>query len=252
MIGNPETNQMIAATPVAQGSTESTGLDSEDSLIRWFEEHARRLSTGYYTIGRLRPSSRAPSILQYPSTMDTFRCIPRCSRTVTRGIEIMASSVFHPFSNITERGWGLHLYSIRVRILTPQDQEYLTPEQRGFTTCQLHSRHWFVQNQCPSLREGATTMDEIRGEGVVGNYPLLVEGGFQDYYSEYGVNGIFETTRSRRGSFAYQSWRHELSQSFEGYLLFIPGSLYNPERGGEPFYVRVAPFHLCRDPGYYY
>jgi hypothetical protein len=53
------------------------------------------------------------------------------------------------------------------------------------------------------------------------------------------------------GSFTYQSWRHELSYRFEGFLLYVPGSLYN-EEAGEPFHVRVAPFHLNSNPGYFY
>ena len=68
----------------------------------------------------------------------------------------------------------MHIYSIRLRILTPSDgAEYLSPEQRGFTTCQLHSRCWRITYE--------TRVNEVRGEGVVGEYPLLEEGGYRRY-----------------------------------------------------------------------
>ena len=71
-------------------------------------------------------------------------------------------------------GQPMHIYSIRLRILTPSDgAEYLSPEQRGFATCQLHSRHWRISYE--------NRVNEVRGEGVVGEYPLLEEGGYRRY-----------------------------------------------------------------------
>ena len=133
--------------------------DPEDSVLRWFEEYARRISSGYYSIGQIGPSEPYLSILHYPSvTVTTY-----CSRAVTRGVEVVASSTYHPFSNLADQ--GMHIYSIRLRLLTSDDgDEYLTPEERGFSTCQLHSRHWIITKQNPYSSEGTTITEEVKGE----------------------------------------------------------------------------------------
>lgn len=60
------------------------------------------------------------------------------TRAVTRGIEVRSSAIYmaeHPST------WT---YSIRIRLLTPGEDGYVSPEQRGFETAQLHSRHWAI------------------------------------------------------------------------------------------------------------
>ena len=49
---------------------------------------------------------------------------------------------------------------------------YSPPSERGFETAQLRSRHWRIQ------RRGET--DAVHGDGVVGKFPLLREGGWRD------------------------------------------------------------------------
>ena len=71
------------------------------------------------------------SLLRYPTLADTVNC----SRAVTRGVEVVTSAVFVPEMEV-------FVYSIQIRLLTSEDGEgYLSPEVRGFDTCQLLSRH---------------------------------------------------------------------------------------------------------------
>eukprot|EP00956_Cyclotella_meneghiniana_P006997 scaffold9417_cov61-Cyclotella_meneghiniana.AAC.1 len=146
LIGNIQTDEITLAVPENKQYNSSIHCNSfyEDDLLRWFEEYAKRLSTGYYTIGKLSSESEVLSILRYPAMAVTNRC----SRAVTRGIEIVASSTFHPFSNLS--GEPLHVYSIRIRLLTLTEDGYVPQEQRGFKTCQLHLRHWIITKQIGS------------------------------------------------------------------------------------------------------
>jgi hypothetical protein len=214
----------------------------EDSLIRWFEEHARRLSSGYYSIGGQFDSDSSLSILHYPSRTETALC----SLAVTRGIEVVASSTYNPFERI-------HIYSIRIRLIQPQDEGYETPEQRGFITAQLHSRYWIITKQTESHID---SREVVRGEGVIGEYPLLLEGGYQNYSGRSASviaelqNDTFERRENNIGAFTYQSCTDDDSKIFEGHLIFYPGSLYSPT--GDPFRVRVAPFPLSSRPEYYF
>ena len=81
-------------------------------------------------------------------------------------------------------------------LLTPDDgDEYMSPEQRGFETCQLVSRYWKIsmkgQRRGPRGAEPQPIVQEVRGEGVIGMYPLLFEGGFRNY--ETGEDHELET-----------------------------------------------------------
>ena len=113
----------------------------DDSLLRWFEEHAYRLESKFLSVGKIHGFN---SIVRYPTVADTANC----SRAVTRGVEIVASSIYVPEVR-------MHIYSIRIRLLTPDDgDEYMTPEQRGFESCQLVSRYWKISTKGPRCPRG--------------------------------------------------------------------------------------------------
>ena len=138
-----------------------------DDLLAWFEELGRRCEGGVYGAERISqdtPSSVGLSL--FP------RCGPALARAVTRGIEVASSSVFAPEQ-------GSCIYSIRIRLLpaaegglSPQVHSqcmasidalprgmdtrahvYMPPppphlpQERGFETCQLHSRHWHLMDE---------------------------------------------------------------------------------------------------------
>ncbi len=247
------TDRLLVATPCVGGvfrqNVEHGGVrerpldptDGKDSILRWFEEHAKRLHHDWYSVGKLIPDEHASnrtSLLKYPTVSDTVHC----SRAVTRGIEIIASAVH--IGELNPR--AMFVYSIRMRLLTPEDgDEYVSPEQRGFGTCQLMSRHWKIRKQTPNRDE--PSIDEVRGNGVIGYYPLLSEGGYVKYYS--GDEGMV-CLGDFSGSFTYQSCTEaDAFGTIEGYLQFVPGNMFSPT--GAVFDVRVAPFTL-QFPQYLY
>ena len=200
----------------------------DDQLLRWFENHADQLRC--YTVGDL---AGYQSILRYPNLNDPSRC----SRAVTRGVEVLASSVY-------SAGMSLFIYSIRIRLLRPEDGEgYMTAEERGFDTCQLVSRYWRITHG-----NIANSVEEVRGEGVIGYYPILREGGYEKMYSEDGGENFINKGSGRNGKyFSYQSCTRP-GVAMEGQLQFKVGSIFEDT---EVFNVRVAPFPLTHYPNSY-
>lgn len=204
-------------------------------LLLWLEEFTKRTTSGVYTVDRLIQADHNRSMILFPARPGTLGC----TRVLTRGIEVQASSIYM----IEHRmGWT---YSIRVRLLTPDEAGYQSPEERGFTTCQLRARHWVVTDG----RTGET--EHVRGEGVVGRYPLLFEGGYRDD-SQNNRGNITEGARCE-GTFIYQSCSgrvgHGQGGSFGGELVFVPGTLVEPT--GSDFDVTVETFPLRR-PDFFY
>ena len=208
----PNANAMI---PVA-----SDIGDQIDIGLLWMEEYARRLEN---SLVRVRLNRNNVEILSsFPSALS-----PLASTRVTRGIEIVASSVGAPEA-------GILTYSLSIRILTEGEDGYLTAEQRGFETCQLHTRHWKIHDSM----EDST--DEVEGAGVVGRYPLLREGGYRDD-SDSG-NGMVVEGEEVSGTFQYQSCANLIDGTFEGRVCFVPGELNKPS--GSRFYADVGKFNL--------
>ncbi|KAL9180609.1 hypothetical protein ACHAXT_011062 [Thalassiosira profunda] len=108
----------------AAGPTEDAPR-GPDQLLLWFEKHADRLQRNHLATGEIvKNNPPMYSLLRYPTVYDTAMC----SRAVTRGVEVVSSSVCVPEEQI-------FVYSIRMRLLTPEDGAgYETPEQRGFQT----------------------------------------------------------------------------------------------------------------------
>mmetsp|Transcript_88684 Transcript_88684/g.246278 ORF Transcript_88684/g.246278 Transcript_88684/m.246278 type:complete len:553 (+) Transcript_88684:94-1752(+) len=197
-----------------------------DGLLRWFEEFARRLGEGMYEVLPLRPD-------QVTATHSTRGiCLfpvsgPEVSRCVTRGVEISASCVYMP--EHPQNGWT---YSIAFRLVD-------SASERGYKTCQLHMRHWIIQ-------EEGRDPEHVRGEGVVGFYPVLDDGGWllnresdpnQQYFRQHGFV---------EGPFRYQSCSgrsRSMRGFFSGDLTFIPGTIRQPT--GPPFQARLERFRLC-------
>ncbi|KAL3811315.1 hypothetical protein ACHAXA_005401 [Cyclostephanos tholiformis] len=240
-------NPNLVATPCPGGihqRSDSMGLirempvdinDGMDSILRWFEEYAHRLHKNHYAVGILNPEddddrndnvNAIHSLLKYPTVNDTVNC----SRAVTRGVEIVASAIF-----VEEM--GMFVYSIRMRLLTPDDGDgYMTPEQRGFDTCQLVSRHWKI-SKVRSV--GPPAIDEVRGEGVIGYFPILCDGGF---VRVFGNNMQYQGRG--RGAFSYQSCTDaDCPGAIEGSLQFTP-KWGDGRPNGDTFNARVDPFPL--------
>jgi F-box protein 3 len=174
------------------------------------------------------------------------RSAPAFTTTVTRGVRAVAVSVYAP-------EMGSFIYSVRLRLLRPDEPGCLTEQDRGFSTCQLSTRHWI-------LRQANGSNESVDGSGVVGKYPLLREGGSyrddaQDRRCRLNSGVPPEMVAPGPGvdadEFIYQSMtgRGE-TVAFGGALRFVPGSLRAPT--GDAFDVVVKHIELNSEPEYIY
>jgi len=212
-VGSPGHRNMDFAAPDAQ----------TNSLLKWFEEYVSRLEADRYPILHL-----SPDIGEETNGICLCPCSgPETSCCVTRGVEVRAAATFMPEHN---QGWT---YSISLRLVG-------TSAERGFETCQLTTRTWHIQ-------EEGQRPEQVHGEGVIGLFPILTDGGWilnreSDPHNQYES----ETGHSvRSGWFRYQSCSGRNSQmkgQFSGFLTFQPGTRRKP--AGEAFQARLEPFKL--------
>mmetsp|Transcript_2490 Transcript_2490/g.5524 ORF Transcript_2490/g.5524 Transcript_2490/m.5524 type:complete len:549 (-) Transcript_2490:1038-2684(-) len=236
------------ATPTEHG-VKTTDLDGgfvedlndptegRDSLLRYFEEHAHRLHAQLYEVGDMSPvrGREMMALVRCPSTRDTLKC----SRAVTRGVEIVASAVYSPFMS-------MYVYSIRIKLLGPGDEGYMTPKERGFDTCQLVSRHWRISYDVPGRNQ--PRVEEVRGDGIIGKYPKLFEGHANNYEGERF--GDLQPMERVDGPFVYQSCTDgQFQGKMSGSLQFQPGSII--DASGDVFDAEVKSFPL-QYPDFYY
>jgi uncharacterized protein affecting Mg2+/Co2+ transport len=206
-----------------------------DEFLMWLEEYGQRLESGKITAGTMGCHPSDPSaITLYPRVppgappTTITEGVPDVSRAVTRGVEVIASGVYVPQCR---NRFGF-IYSIRIRLLTPDDDGYVSPADRGFETCQLQSRHWHITDY------DTGEIDRVDGEGVIGMYPILSEGGY------------IEDGEECSGSFQYQSCCGVMQGSFQGQMQFVPGTITSST--GRPFNVELQPFALDTRPSYLY
>lgn len=190
-----------------------------DGVLRWFEEYAAALAAGRFGVEPLESEyAESRGISLFPQLP------PWRSEAVTEGVRVCACPLFVPeltqVSNV-ERSYFFS-YSIRFALLSEEEQLQLQGSLAGpkggapLHSVQLRSRHWLI-------RDASGAVDsEVRGEAVVGHYPLL---------------------RAGAPAFAYQSCTHqkEAAGSMEGSFRFVEGSLQQP---GREFDVACAQFNL--------
>ncbi|KAF3496815.1 hypothetical protein DY000_02051979 [Brassica cretica] len=193
------TRQMLPCVP------EINGDQQQDGMLRWLEEHGRRLQSG---VIKVREEDNIKSISLFPEVP------PLCSVAVTNGVQVRASSVFIPeVSNLRAQPpayW--YAYSIRMSLMP----EGCFLNGRHHSSCQLYWRHWII-------RADDEVIDKVNGEAVIGKYPLL---------------------QAEEEEFVYESCSNfpTTSGSIEGSFTFIPGSLKDPK--GSQFEVKVEEFPL--------
>ena len=72
--------------------------------------------------------------------------------------------------------------SVRFKLLPEEEQRAHWPATVGpfrpLASVQLRARHWVIRNAA-----GAVT-DEVRGEGVIGQYPILQPGALQPGFTK--------------------------------------------------------------------
>jgi len=191
-----------------------------DALLRWFGTFADRLAEGYYEPACMDPSgdpsTRAISL--FP------RRGPDLSVAVTRGVQVAASALFVPEQSTP--GKEFFTYSVRFSMVSREEQLERWREAgppRALASAQLRSRHWLISN-----RRGQ--VDEVRGEAVVGMYPI-VRPGHPDFVYQ-SCTGLSSAPGSMRGEFC-----------------FVEGTIAEP--AGADFDAECAAFAL-RVPEYVY
>ena len=117
------------------------------------------------------------------------------------------------------------------------EEGYEDAATRGWETCQLRGRHWIITD----ARTGEA--EHVRGEGVVGKYPLLRAKDYRD--DDQGRRGL-QAGALEPYPFVYQSCSGRLGEglggTFGGELVMVPGSLAEPT--GPDFEIRVETFPL--------
>ncbi|XP_009341172.1 F-box protein SKIP16 [Pyrus x bretschneideri] len=203
----PTDGQMLPCVPdVLISSIHDCNVDQQqDGMLLWLEEHGRRLENG---IIKLRQEENFRTISQFPEES------PLCSTAITNGVKVRASAVFVPESADLENTSEKYTFSYSIRMsLLP---EGCVINGMPFSSCQLIWRHWII-------RSNDVVVDDVGGEAVIGQYPLLRPG-----EKEF----VYESCSSLPSS----------SGSIEGSFTFVPGSLRVPKGG--PFEVAVARFPL--------
>ena len=119
------------------------------------------------------------------------------SEARTRGIRVRVESRFDPVRSRPEKGQWFFLYSVTITNESPE-------------TVQLVSRHWIIT-------DGTGAIEEVRGEGVVGEQPVLGPG---------------------------ESFRYTSGCPLETHLGTMHGSYRMTTRDGEAFEAEIAPFTL--------
>ncbi len=209
-----------------------------DAGLLWLEEYVRRLHDCELSVRQLKhlkdtctcalSSDRLRILSPFPGHPS-----PLASRRVTRGVEVIASSL--PNVDLPAI-----VYSMRIRLLQANEDGYLSPTERGFDTCQLLSRHWTIKN------EETGEIVEENGEGVEGCYPLLREGGYRDDQPTSRDGRIVSEGIDELGTFVFQSSLNLISGYFAGRMQFLPGSII--DSSDQPFHVDVGRFPLDPDP----
>ncbi len=233
---------------------------NNDGALRWLEEYARRLAAGNYRVMELGPEggSNTLGINLFPASRDLGMAV-----AVTRGVRVRVSPLFVPES--CQRGDLTYAYSVGFKLLTEEEErqevaaaaaaagaaagdvtssnsaQAATASSSGsgaavadaaaaataasprLTSCQLLSRHWLICGPAGDV------IEEVSGEAVVGQYPLLRPGD-----PEFVYQSCTQVPEGERGS-------------MKGRFRFVEGSIARPT-GGE--FDVVCPEFRLEEPQY--
>ena len=101
------------------------------------------------------------------------------SEAVTRGLRVGVRARFDPLRSSPERGQWFFLYTV-------------TLSNEGDETLQLLTRHWII-------RDAHDRVEEVRGDGVVGETPVLGPGESYEYTSGCPLTTDFGSMRGSYG-----------------------------------------------------
>ena len=195
---------VIESSGVLGPSARKNHLQKYMHLLYWMYQFANTLhrEASMQLLHKELPFSRG--ICLFP------RSESKTSTCVTRGVRVKASPLFVPeLSNPDECDLILFFaYSIKFELLDEstqqQEQELLAHPEAPFKSVQLLDRRWIIRDKNGEIES------EVRGEGVIGEYPILLAGG---------------------DPFVYQSCtniRNGMRGTMEGEFTFVEGTLAAP------------------------
>lgn len=142
------------------------------AMMHWFESYMIELSRGNFRY-KFVPELGEHIIWKFPALP------PECSELITSGISVKSSCVLAPHA-IQNPSLGLvWAYTIQFRLLSIDEQNEIDPAPLGgpLKSVQLRERYWRISS--------ANGTEEVQGEGVIGHFPILEEGGETFEYSSY-------------------------------------------------------------------
>lgn len=146
------------------------------SMIHWFESYMMELRRGNFQY-KYVPDLGERIIWKFPALP------PECSEVITHGISVKASCVLVPHA-VQNPSLGLvWAYNIQFKLLSIEEQVNMyglsVLEEFGgpLETVKLQERHWNISS--------ANGVEEVHGEGVIGEFPILHQGGEPYDYSSY-------------------------------------------------------------------
>jgi uncharacterized protein affecting Mg2+/Co2+ transport len=176
-------------------------------LLGWLAEYVRRLEEGVYVSAPANPGLPASlGISLFP------RAAPRMSSATTFGVRVDTSALFMVEQSDERR--DAFAYSVAFRLL-PIAEQGADPLQR----VQLAARHWVIVDH-------AGKQNEVRGEGVIGDFPILEAGAAPFVYQS---QTLLPHGRGRGGR-------------MYGDFTFVRGTFDSP--AGAEFEAVCAPFDL--------
>lgn len=216
--GLPKIASVDKETCLEAVPADTPGGMPRDGVLRWFEAYAFALSSGRFGVEVLEA--------EYPEGVgiSLFPQLPPWrSEAVTEGVRVRVCPLFVPeLTQISQNDRQYFFtYSVRFALLPLEEQAALAGSLAGpaggfpLESVQLRSRYWAIRDASGAV------CNEVRGEAVVGHYPLL---------------------RPGAPEFSYQSCTHQREAgSMEGSFRFVEGTLQHP---GREFDVTCAPFRL--------
>ncbi|EGB12436.1 hypothetical protein AURANDRAFT_61083 [Aureococcus anophagefferens] len=205
---------------------EPAAPEGAGAFAAWFAAYAARVASSCYRVAPIVPDApRTAGIVLFPDGELPGGAGVAAATTV--GVQVRASAVYLPNH---PSGFA---YSIRLR----------ATEALSYGSCQLKARHW-------KIADGDEPHRDVRGDGVVGKFPVLRFGGWRDDAQvgdlARGFERAVERGPDRDGEFVYQSFSGPMLRpgggTFEGALEFHPGSVVEP--AGPTFLVAVPRFRL--------
>ncbi|KAI8108747.1 hypothetical protein M9435_005164 [Picochlorum sp. BPE23] len=140
-------------------------------LVHWMECYARELEMQHIQYHPV-PGDGVCMLWRFPLKG------PECRECVTGSIEVKSSCVLAPHAIQCPSNELVWAYSIQMRLLSVEEQrERGVDPSEILTVIQLRGRYWNISS--------ANGVQEVQGGGVVGQYPVLREGGVAFEYQSY-------------------------------------------------------------------